>query len=780
MLDGGMGTLLQKKGLLPGEATENWSITHFDDIFEVHSAYFEAGSNIVLTNTFGVNAIKYSEKQIDKFVKESLRAAKKAREKLLDKSSRFIALDIGPSGKMIKPYGDMSFEEAVSAFAPVIKAGEKYGADLIFIETFNDGYETKAAVLAAKENSNLPIFVSNAYGDNSRLLNGATPESMAVMLESLGVSAIGCNCSLGPRQLFKVLEKLSSSTTLPIIFKPNAGLPKMLKGVTSYDILPDSFSEAMLEAYKLGARVLGGCCGTTPEYIKKTSEIIEKEPFKALNNDYSCCISSRTKVLDFSFPVIIGERINPTGKKRLAQALRENDISYVLKEALSQEESGAHCLDVNVGTPGIDEPSLLKKLVEEIQAVTDLPLQIDSSDPVALEMAARVYNGRPLINSVNGKEESLSKVLPIAKKYGGVLIALTLDENGIPESPNERLNIAKKILKRATSEGLRKEDIIFDPLTLTIGTDSEAALKTINAVKSIKNNLGCKTSLGVSNVSFGLPERETISSSFFLMALSEGLSAAIINPLSKPMMKAYLSYMALSGKDKGCLEYIEYITRKITEEAPANKPQNNDSQITLRQAVEKGLKNDAERLAEKLLIDMSPMDIINKEIIPALDEIGKKYEKGQIYLPQLLLSAETSAAACEIIKTKALSAASPKKAKIVLATVKGDIHDIGKNIVKMLLENYGYEVLDLGKDVPPETILETTLRSNAPCVGLSALMTTTLPSMKETVALLKKNVPSIKIMVGGAVLTKEYAEEIGADFYAEDAMESVRYAESNL
>ncbi|MDO5478778.1 MAG: homocysteine S-methyltransferase family protein [Clostridia bacterium] len=780
-LDGGMGTLLQKEGLKPGELPERWNITHPDVIKKIHKDYFEAGSNVVNTNTFGANSLKFSDCELEEIVSAAIKIAKEASFEVKGDHEKYVALDIGPLGKLLKPYGDLEFSEAVSIFSKTVALGEKYGADLIMIETMNDSYETKAAVLAAKENSTLPVFCSNAYGEDGLLMTGASPEAMSAMLEGMRVSAFGMNCSLGPEALKPVYEKMLEVSSTPLILKPNAGLPKSVDGKTCYDVTPAEFAEEMKKAVKKGVRIIGGCCGTTPEYIRALKEATKDILPKPIEDKNLTVVSSYTHAVYFgNEPVLIGERINPTGKKRLKQALCENDMDYILKEALSQAEAGAKILDVNTGLPEIDEEAMLTSAVCAIQAVTNLPLQIDTSDAAAMEKALRLYNGKAMINSVNGKEECMEKIFPLAKKYGGLLVALTLDETGIPETAEGRVAIAEKIIKRAKEYGIDKKDIVFDTLAMTVSADSSAAKETLKALNIIREKLGCHTSLGVSNVSFGLPERDGINATFFAMALSKGLSAAIMNPFSIPMMRTYRAYMALSDMDENCTEYISFAeSHKMEETAGKTDKEKLSGASALSDAIIKGLTESATSLTEELLKTEAPLSVVEKEIIPALDIVGKGFEEKKVYLPGLLMSAEAAKCAFAKVKEAMESQKSDmnKKCPVIIATVKGDIHDIGKNIVKLLLENYGFDVTDLGKDVDPFLIVRAAKEKNAPLVGLSALMTTTVPYMEETIKLIRKEIPSCKVMVGGAVLTEDYAKAIGADKYAKDAMEAVRYAE---
>ena len=774
-LDGGMGTLLQKSGLQPGELPEHWNISHPEVIKEIHKSYYDSGSNIVNTNTFGANSLKFGTDELSEIIYHAVKNADEARKASSGNQEKFIALDVGPTGKLLKPLGDLDFEDAVKAFAEVISLGVKYGVDLITIETMNDSYETKAAVLAAKENSELPIIVTNAYGENGRLMTGADPAVMAAMLEGMGVDAIGANCSLGPKQLMGVMDELLKYCSVPVAFKPNAGLPKSDGKVTYYDVDAEEFAQDIKLAVANGVRIVGGCCGTTPEYIKKVCELTrDMRPKEIEKKTYSVCTSYNKAVFFGEKPILIGERINPTGKKRFKQALLENDIGYILQEAVNQQAKGVHVLDVNVGLPGIDEAQMLTNSVCELQCVTDLPLQIDSSDPVAMESALRRYNGKAMINSVNGKEENLNAIFPLVKKYGGFVVALTLDEKGIPSTVDGRMKIARKILLTAALYGINKKDIIFDPLAMTVSADKMSAVTTLETVKKITEQLGCNTSLGVSNVSFGLPSRDLVNAAFFTTAMENGLSAAIMNPYSERMMEAYYSFNVVKGLDENCMDFINFASRQ--EVQPTAKQ---ESSLTLKEAIEKGLKEKASEITTAMLGNSAPLDIVNTHVIPALDNVGKRFEEKKLFLPQLLMSAEAAKASFEVIKaTMSADGSSVKKGSIVIATVHGDIHDIGKNIVKLLLENYGYNVIDLGKNVPPETVLRAVTDNHAPLVGLSALMTTTVPAMEETVKLIKENAPWCKTVVGGAVLTQDYTDKIGADKYAADAMETVRYAET--
>lgn len=793
-LDGGMGTLLQAQGLKPGEYPERWNLSHPEVITAIHKSYYDAGSNVVSTNTFGANILKFPEAELEEMIAAAFQNVKAAREQSAGAQEKYIALDLGPTGKLLKPLGDLDFEDAVAVFAKTVQLGVKYGAELILIETMNDSYETKAALLAAKENSDLPVLVSNAYGEDGKLMTGATPAAMVAMLEGMGADAIGANCSLGPKQLRGVAEELLQYASVPVLLKPNAGLPRAVDGKTVFDVMPEEFAAELEALMKKGLRVVGGCCGTTPEYIKALTEKTGSLTPLALTEKEITAVSSYTHAVVFAdAPVLIGERINPTGKKRLKQALKENDMDYILSEGVAQQEKGVHILDVNVGLPEIDEAKMLETAVCELQAILDLPLQIDTADITAMEAALRRYNGKAMINSVNGKQESMDAIFPLVKKYGGLVVALTLDEDGIPTTAEGRVKIAEKILETAARYGIAKKDIIFDTLAMTISADNQAAVATLKALKTIRQELGCHTSLGVSNVSFGLPNRDAVNGTFFALALENGLSAAIMNPHSADMMKTYYTYKALKGMDENCAAYIEAAESFVPVVATGNSAavtgtagSNNVGNSDLQYAVIKGMKDRAAELTKALLAEKAPLDIVNAEIIPALNIVGVGFEEKKVYLPQLLMSAEAAKSAFEVIKQHLLNnedIAEEKKAGkavFVIATVKGDIHDIGKNIVKLLLENYGYDVVDLGKDVPPETVVEKVVELHAPFAGLSALMTTTVPAMEETIVRLKEKAPWCKTVVGGAVLTQEYADRIGADKYAKDAMEAVRYAESQM
>lgn len=766
--DGGAGTLLQSWGLMPGELPEMWNLTNPDKIIKMHRLYLEAGAQIITACTFGANRLKFDN------LEEIITAAIKNARTACEGYDAYVALDIGPLGKMLEPLGDLQFEEAVSIFSETVKIGAKAGADLVLIETINDAYEAKAALLAAKESCDLPVFVTTVYDESQKLMTGADPVSMVALLEGLGADAIGMNCSLGPKQMKSIVPVLEKYASVPIIVNPNAGLPRSENGKTVFDIDAEEFSDIMCEIVADGATIIGGCCGTTPEHIRLTVEKTKALPFRLPEKKNHTLVSSYTHTVEIGdMPVIIGERINPTGKKRFKEALRENDINYILNEALAQNKKGVSVLDVNVGLPEINEPEMMERVIRSVQAVIDLPLQIDTVNIEAMEKAMRIYNGKAMINSVNGKKESMDAVFPLIKKYGGVAIAVTLDENGIPDTAEGRIEIAEKIIARASEYGIDKKDIIVDPLAMAVSSDSNSANITLEAVKKL-NEKGIKTSLGVSNISFGLPNRADINSVFYTMAMQCGLNCAIINPFSDEMMKAWHCFMALKGYDTNCSDYIEFASA-LSPDTSKNTVTTAD--ITLEQSIIKGLKEQSGILASKALETVSPMEIIDGMIIPALNTVGKGFEEKKVYLPQLLMSAEAAKQAFEAVKS-AIPSGQSKKGKIVIATVKGDIHDIGKNIVKVLLENYGYDVIDLGKDVAPEAVVDAVKNNNVKLVGLSALMTTTVPAMEETIKILRAESPECKVMVGGAVMTNEYAEMIGADSFSPDAMGAVRFAET--
>ncbi|MCQ2591240.1 MAG: homocysteine S-methyltransferase family protein [Treponema sp.] len=818
--DGGSGTILQSMGLKPGELPETWNLTHPENVVKLNYDYFAAGSNIVNTNTFGAFYTKFPL-NLEKIITAAIDNANHARQQALQNfqsthaaPNYFIAFDIGSCGKLLKPMGDLDFEDCVKLYSKSFEIAFKCNIDCVLIETMNDGYETKAAVLAAKEtmeklNVKFPIIVSNVYDKECRTLSGSTPETMVALLEGLGVDAIGVNCSLGPLEMKETVRRLCQAATVPVLVKPNAGLPKVVDGKTLFDVPVEKFAQAMKTISEYGPMILGGCCGTTPEYIKAIQDLKFSTPKKnslSTPKEFKTIISSNSQTVEFSDQkpcVLIGERINPTGKKKFKEALRNKDIAYIIHQGIEQEEAGAQVLDVNVGLPEIDEKEMMVTVITELQSVTELPLQIDTSSPEVMEAALRRYNGKPLINSVNGKQEVMDAVFPLVKKYGGVVIALTLDENGIPANSQGRISIAQKIYTEAQKYGIQKHDIIIDPLAMAISSDTKAALATLETVKAIHQQ-GGRTSLGISNISFGLPNREFVTASFFTLCMQNGLSAAIMNPLQQEMKKAYHTFNLLNGHDENCTNYIEWATKygeslPLAPAAPVshsstaassatpsngapqstNEPRNAPEQLSpLANAIIHGLKDDAAKLTKEQLQTTDSLEIINSHLIPGLDFVGKKFEQKKMYLPQLLMAAEAAKSAFSEIRQymEKTGTKGDSKGKILIATVKGDIHDIGKNIVKVLLENYDFTVIDLGKDVPPETIVEACKKDKIKLVGLSALMTTTVASMEETIKQLRKECPWTKVCVGGAVMTQEYADQIGANFYGKDAMDTVRYA----
>ena len=783
--DGGTGTLLQERGLKPGELPETWSLNHREDMIDIHRQYYEAGSDIVLTNTFGANALKFHDLQYDlnDIVTAAIENVKEAAALgVHDGREVYAGLDVGPTGKLLKPMGDLGFEDAYGAFKEVMMIGERAGADLIHIETMSDTYEVKAAVLAAKENTKLPVFATMIFDEKRKLLTGGDVPSVVAMLEGLRVDALGINCGMGPEQMMPILDEILKIASVPVIVKPNAGLPKQRDGEVYYDVVPEEFAGYMTEIVKRGACLVGGCCGTTPAHIREMVKAVKEsgafEKRKILEPHHDTIVSSYGKAVFLGGkPKIIGERINPTGKKRFKQALKEHDLDYILKEGISQQDRGAHILDVNVGLPDIDEKAVMVEVVKELQSVSSLPLQIDTVDAEAMEAAMRIYNGKPMVNSVNGKQEEMDKVFPLIQKYGGVVVGLTIDEDGIPDTAEGRVRVAGKIIEEAKKYGIDKKDIVIDVLAMTISSDPESAKTTLEALKAVREKYGVCTVLGVSNISFGLPYRPAVNSNFYTMAMQNGLSAGIINPLSEDMMRSYYSYCALMNYDENCEEYIRQYGSVQPDKAGASGK--TGAKITLKSAIIKGLKEEAHHAAYAMVKEKPALEIINEEMIPALDEVGKGFEKGTVFLPQLLMSADAAKIAFAVLKDELARNGDEgqKKEKIILATVKGDIHDIGKNIVKVLLENYSFDVIDLGKDVAPELIAETAVKEEAKLVGLSALMTTTVVSMEETIKLLRRMKPDCKVMVGGAVLNQEYADMIGADFYGKDAMQSVYYAQ---
>ena len=848
--DGGTGSILQEKGLQPGELPETWNLLHPERILDLHRGYIEVGADIYNTNTFGANRLKFPE-NLDEIVTAAVKLAKEARTQAGRDEDAYVALDIGPTGKLLAPMGDLSFDDAVDIFGEVVRIGAREGADLVLIETMNDSYEAKAAVLAAKENCDLPVFITCVFDGSGKMLTGGTPESVVAMLEGLGVDALGVNCSLGPAQMIPIVERLVKAAHVPVLVNPNAGLPKSVDGKTVYDVGPEEFAGYMKQIAALGAAAVGGCCGTTPDYIRAEIAAVRPLPLLPPQGRAQTVIASFSRTVEIgraARPVIIGERINPTGKKRFKQALVDHDIDYIVDQGLQQEDAGADVLDVNVGTPEIDEVALLDEVVCRLQSVLALPLQIDTSNPEAMERALRHYNGKALINSVNGKQEVMAEVFPLVKKYGGVVVALALDEGGIPDNADDRIRIAEKIYATAAEYGIRREDIVIDGLCMTVSSDPRSALVTLETIRRIRDELGGSSILGVSNISFGLPARELINAYFFEMALQNGLSCAIINPNNQAMMQAYRAFCALTNQDENFQSFISayagykspdkqvsdaltaYKTRVLNalgvsagdlqatgrplggsdsnagfgpgtaglssgnvSSAGANAGSSGSGRAAgaddgrgpgalagksrLVEAIERGMAKPAADATREALLTRNALDIINEDLVPALDVVGQGFEKGTVFLPQLLMAAEAAKAAFAVVKESMAGSAQESKGRVILATVKGDIHDIGKNIVKVLLENYGYDVIDLGKDVPPETIVETALRENIRLVGLSALMTTTVVNMEETIRQLHQQKPDCRIVVGGAVMTQDYADKIGADCYGRDAMTTVRYAD---
>ena len=775
--DGATGTMLQALGLQPGELPELWNFTHAEKVQSVHEAYLNNGSNIIKSNTFGANRLKFkgTDVTVDAVVGAALKIGKAA---CAGREKAFVALNLGPTGKLLAPYGDLPFEEAVDIYGEMVRSGAKHGADLILIETMSDTYEIKAAILAAKENSDLPIIVTLTFDEDGKLLTGADVLSAVAMVEGLGVDAVGFNCGLGPKQMGKLLPQLLAACSLPVVLNPNAGLPVQRDGQTVFDVGADDFADMMRDLVPLGISVVGGCCGTTPAHIKA---LIEKCRGLQPGGKRDCQLTvvssyGRAVVIDRD-PVIIGERINPTGKPRLKQAILDGDLDYICRLGLEQLDNDAHILDVNVGVPGIDEAATAAKTVLALQAITSAPLQIDTSDYETMERALRLYNGKPLLNSVSGKDETLEKVLPLAKKYGAVVVGLALDDTGIPETAAGRLAVAAKIIDRAAAYGIEKRNIIIDPLALTISTGPDNASVDLEVIRALAAQ-NVKTIMGVSNISFGLPARDAANSTFFALALEAGLSCAIINPQSKPMLDAYYAFRALKGMDEGCKAYVKRFADGGAKTQPPAV-----SEYTLYDAITKGLQEQSRQAVTKLLASEKPLDIINGHMIPALDFVGNGFEKKSLFLPQLLMSADAAKAAFDMIRDRmAEGGAVEKGAAVIIATVKGDIHDIGKNIVKVLLENYGYNVIDLGKDVPVEAVVEAVAAHQAHIVGLSALMTTTVGAMEATIKALRDTCRDCdcQIVVGGAVLTQDYADSIGADHYAPNAVSAVAYVNGIL
>lgn len=777
IFDGAMGTMLQKNGLQMGENPEIFGFNNPDILINIHKAYLEAGANVVTTNTFGANELKLDKLgyTVEEIVDNAISVAKKAIDNVDKSKPRYIALDIGPIGEMLEPMGTLSFDRAYEIFKRQAVQGEKSGANIIIIETMMDLYEAKAAVLAVKENTNLPVFCTMTFDEDGRSFTGCTPESMVATIGGLGVDAIGVNCSLGPKQLLPIVKKITKMATIPVIVQANAGLPNIIGEQAYYDIDEKEFYSGVVEFINSGARIIGGCCGTNPNFIKYISDNIKDIELHKTEIDYKCIVCSPSKFIEIDKPTVMGERLNPTGRKSLKEALKNENIDYIIKLALEQINAGAEILNVNVGLPDIDEKTVMPKVIREIQGIIDTPLQIDSSNIEALEQGLRYYNGRTIVNSVNGKEDSLEKILPIVKKYGSALVGLALDDKGIPETAEGRFEIAKKIVTRAQSYGIRKEDIFIDCLSLTVSAQQSEAMETIKAIKLVKEKLGVKTILGVSNISFGIPSRKHINNTYLNLALGAGLDLAIINPNEEGMVEAIDAFKVINNVDKGCIKYID----KYGNVSKGSTKLKGNTELTLEEVVERGLKEEARDKTIELLKENDANIILDEILIPSLDNVGKKYDSGEIFLPQLIQCAETVKASLNIIKEKLLqeNTNNISKGKIIVATVKGDIHDIGKNIVKIMLENYGYEVIDLGKDVPIEKVVQKSKELDIKLVGLSALMTTTVKSMEDTIKALRDNNIDAKVFVGGAVLTEEYAKNIGADYYSKDAKSAIEIAQ---
>ncbi|WIF95384.1 homocysteine S-methyltransferase family protein [Caminicella sporogenes] len=771
LFDGAMGTMLQKKGLGAGKLPEIYNIDKPQIIYDIHKKYLDAGADIITTNTFGANKLKLKEFKysVEDVIREAVKIARSAA------GNKFVALDIGPIGRMMKPVGTLSFYDAYEIFKQQIIIGSREGADLILIETISDLYEAKAAVLAAKENSSLPVFCTMTFQENMRTLTGTDPITMVQVLQGLGVDALGLNCSLGPKQLSPIVDEVLKVSTVPVIVQPNAGLPKIEKGETVYDITPSEFVCEIKKMAEKGVAIFGGCCGTNPDFIKAIKENLNSLKPKKLSNKRLTTACSSTKTVIIGQEVkIIGERINPTGKKKLKEALKTNNIDYIISEAIVQKKAGADILDINLGLPEIDEREMMKKVILELQGIIDIPLQIDSMKSDVIEEAVRIYNGKPIINSVNGKISSMKKIFPIAKKYGACVICLCLDEEGLGETVERKLEIAEKIINIAKAYGVPEENLLIDCLTLTVSTSQETVLETLKAIKMIKEKYNVKTVLGASNVSYGLPNRKAINVTYLALALGYGLDAPITDPTVEMIMDVIRAFKVLSNQDKECKEYIEFYSNKSCETATVKKIEKD-----LKQLIINGMKEEAYLKTKEILKTREAMEVVDTYLIPALDIVGEKYERGIIFLPQLIRSAETVKASFEAVKEKLIVEEKNKisKGKIILATVKGDIHDIGKNIVKILLENYGFEVIDLGRDVSVKEIIDTAIKEDVKLIGLSALMTTTIQSMEETIREIKLHKPDCCVMVGGAVLNKDYAEMIGAHFYGKDAREAVKIAQ---
>ncbi|HSQ88519.1 homocysteine S-methyltransferase family protein [Romboutsia sp.] len=783
IFDGAMGTMLQQKGLNLGENPEIFGLENPSKLMEIHKAYLDAGSNVVTTNTFGANELKLDKLgyTVEEVVGNAVNMAKLAIENADKSKPRYIALDMGPIGEMLEPMGTLSFDKAYEIFKRQAIQGEKSGAHIIIIETMMDLYEAKAAVLAAKENTNLPVFCTMTFDENGRSFTGCMPECMVATIEGLGVDAIGVNCSLGPKQLLPIVEKIANIATMPVIVQANAGLPNIVDGQSIYDVDADEFYEGVKKFITVGTSIIGGCCGTNPSFISKISQNLHNLKMVNIEKKNSCVVCSPSKYIEIKSPTVIGERLNPTGRKLLKEALKNGNFDYIINLGLEQISGGAEILNVNVGLPDIDEAKMMPKVLKEIQSVIDVPLQVDSSNIKALEQGLRYYNGKTIANSVNGKEESLNSILPIVKKYGACVVGLTLDENGIPNTAQGRFEIAKKIVDRAISYGIKKEYIFIDCLSLTVSSQQEEAVQTLKCIEMVKEKLGVKTILGVSNISFGVPNRKALNNVFLTLALEYGLDLPIINPNEDSIMKAINSFKVIKNIDKNCVDYINKYSGIINNKN-TGKTKECNIELSLDKIVERGLKEEVKYATLNLLNKHTENKILNEILIPALDKVGSRYDSGEIFLPQLIQSAETVKVALNVIKESLMKKNNRvvSKGKIIIATVKGDIHDIGKNIVKIMLENYGYEVVDLGKDVPIELVVKEAKRRNIKLIGLSALMTTTVISMKETIEALRNANIDVKVFVGGAVLTEEYAQNIGADFYSKDAKSAVEIAKLNF
>ena len=781
IFDGAMGTMLQKEGLPIGDNPEIFGIKNPHKLLKIHKKYLEAGSNVLTTNTFGCNELKVNKLgyTVEEVIDRAVSIAKQAIEESDKSKPRFVALDIGPIGEMLEPMGTLSFDRAYEIFKRQAIQGEKSGADLIIIETMMDLYEAKAAVLAAKENTNLPVICTMTFDENGRSFTGCLPEAMVATIEGLGVDALGVNCSLGPKQLLPIVKTITELANVPVIVQANAGLPVIKEGQAVYEMNDEEFFQGVKDFVDLGVSIIGGCCGTNETFIKKICDNIDKLQKKEPKRRKSTIVCSAAKYIDIQGPTIVGERLNPTGRQPLIDAYVSGNNDYVINLALEQSNEGSEILNVNVGVPDLDEEKTMKRVIKGIQEVVDVPLQLDSSNVKALEAGLRYYNGRTIVNSVNGKEKSLETILPIVKKYGACVVGLTLDENGIPSTAEGRFNIAKKIVERAEQYGIKRQDIFIDCLSLTVSAQQDEAMETIKAIKMVKENLGCKTILGVSNISFGIPNRKALNNTYLNLALGAGLDLAIINTEDRTMVESIDAYKVISNMDKGCLDYIKKF--KFVSNDNKTKERKNYDNLTLEDVIERGLKEEAKDLTLKILESHDEHFVLDKVLIPALDVVGTKYDKGELFLPQMIQAAETVKVSLNIIKERlSKNNNTSSKGKIIVATVQGDIHDIGKNIVKIMLENYGYEVIDLGKDVPIEEVVKRAKEENIQLIGLSALMTTTVENMKKTIKALKENNINARVFVGGAVVTEEYAQKINADYYSKDAKSAVEIAKINF